>query len=440
MIPVSFFDRSAMGVSLAVHIVIVVIGMSLPLFIAIYEYLSIKKKDEDYRMLARHFTKVFIVFFAVGTASGFVVAANSFGWPKYTQLVGNVAILSPYLEVFAFFGESILLATYVYSRHKFRNRYIHVAIMGLVCLFGTMSAVMITTLNAFMNTPSGFDIGKYLATGQIADVNPLAVFNTPSTWIEVSHVVAASFYTGSFILAMFLAYKLLKRSTTDREKQIYRKALGPVVAVSIVFTVLSMLTGLVSISTLYHYQPEKFAALELDMVPRTHAPEYIGGMYINGKVMYALPIPGLQSRLATGTAGGMVPGLIQYPKNTWPPLITHIMFDLMVGLSMLTGLVLFIILLLRIRRKEIYPRIILLGLIASGPISVFILEDGWMTAEFGRQPWIVYDILKVADAANTSAAILPVLIAIIAFYIVIIPLTAFMLQRIFRSRPLAGEM
>ncbi|MGB6464431.1 MAG: cytochrome ubiquinol oxidase subunit I [Nitrosotalea sp.] len=94
MIPVSFFDRSAMGVSLAVHIVIVVIGMSLPLFIAIYEYLGIKKKDEDYRMLARHFTKVFIVFFAVGTASGFVVAANSFGWPKYTQLVGNVAILA----------------------------------------------------------------------------------------------------------------------------------------------------------------------------------------------------------------------------------------------------------------------------------------------------------------------------------------------------------
>ncbi|MGB6464430.1 MAG: cytochrome ubiquinol oxidase subunit I [Nitrosotalea sp.] len=74
-----------------------------------------------------------------------------------------------YLEVFAFFGESILIATYVYSRHKFSNRYIHVAIMGLVCIFAVMSAVMITTLNAFMNTPSGFDIEKYLATGQITE-------------------------------------------------------------------------------------------------------------------------------------------------------------------------------------------------------------------------------------------------------------------------------
>ncbi|MDE1833622.1 MAG: cytochrome ubiquinol oxidase subunit I [Candidatus Micrarchaeota archaeon] len=437
----TIFDRSAMGISLAVHIILAVVGMTLPLMIMVYEYLGIRRRDKDYLTIARRLTTAFIVLFAIGAASGFVVAANIFfGWPKFMQLVGNVAVLTQFLEVFAFFGESIFLATYLYSYNKFRNRYGHVAVMGLVFLFATLSAVLITMLNAFMNTPAGFDINAYVSTGLITNVNPLAVFNAPSTWIEVPHVVFTSFYTGAFILVAFLAYKMLKRSMTGRERQVYRKALGPAVAVAIVFTVLSILTGMASISTLYYQQPEKYAAMELDMVPTAFAPEYIGGLYINGKIMYAIPIPGLQSMLATGSPSGTVPGLSQYPQSTWPPLIIHFMFDLMVGLSLLAGLALLLVLLLKLLKREIYPRIVLIGLLASGIISVFILEDGWVLAELGRQPWIVYNVLKVADAANTSPAVVPVLIGIIAFYIVIIPLTILVLKRIFDSRPLAKEI
>jgi len=430
-----------MGISLAVHIVLAVVGMTLPAMIMIYEYLGIRRKDPAYLVLARRLTTAFIVLFAIGTASGFVVAANLFfAWPTFMQLVGNVAILAPFLEIFAFFGESIFLAIYLYSYSRFKSRYGHVAIMGVVTIFATMSAVFITMLNAFMNTPAGFNIANYISTGQITNVNPLAVFNTPSTWIEVSHVVTTSFYTGAFLIAMFFAYKLLKRSITAGERQLYRKALGPVVAVAILFTVLSILTGIASIATLYSQQPEKYAAIELDLAPMAFAPEYLGGFYVNGHIVDGIPIPGLQSMLATGSPSGTVPGLSQYPQSTWPPLIIHFMFDLMIGLALLTGLVLLIVLLLKILKREIYPRIVLVGLAASGLIALFVLEDGWVLAELGRQPWIVYNVLSVANAANTSPAILPVLIGIIAFYIAVIPLTVLVLKRIFDSRPLAKEL
>ncbi|MDE1810919.1 MAG: cytochrome ubiquinol oxidase subunit I, partial [Candidatus Micrarchaeota archaeon] len=266
------------------------------------------------------------------------------------------------------------------------------------------------------------------------------VFNTPSTWVEVSHVVATSFYAGAFMLIAFFAWKLLSRRTTDAEKRVYRKVLGPVVAVAILFTVFSILTGIVSIATLYSQQPEKYAAMELDLVPQSFAPEYIGGIYANNQIIDGIPIPGLQSMLATGSPSGSVPGLSQYPQSTWPPLIIHLMFDLMVGLALLTGLALLLVLLLKIIRRDVYPRIVLLGLLAAGIIAVFVLEDGWVLAELGRQPWIVYNVLTVAQAANTSPSLLPILLAIIGFYIVIIPLTLFVLKRIFDSRPLAKEI
>ena len=441
MLPVVLFDRSAMGISLAVHIVLAVVGIALPAMIAIYEYLGIKRNDSDYLTIARRLTTALIVLFAVGTASGFVVAASFFfAWPPFMQLVGNVAILPLYLESFSFFGEAILIAVYVYSSGRLKSKYGRAVVMGMVSFFAALTASLITMINAFMNTPAGFDIGKYIAGGQITGVNPLAVFNTPSTWIEISHVVTTSFYTGAFVLVMFLAYKMHKRSITDRERQLYRKALGPAVAVALLFTVLSILTGIASITTLYAQQPEKYAAMELDMVPMAFAPEYIGGFYVNGHVVDGIPIPGLQSILATGSPSGTVPGLSQYPQSSWPPLIIHFMFDLMIGLALLTGLVLLIVLMLKILKREIFPRLVLIGLVASGAIALFVLEDGWVLAELGRQPWIVYNVLTVAKAANTSPTILPVLIGIIVFYIVIIPLTLFVLKRIFDSRPLAGEL
>ena len=440
MIPVIDFDRFLMGFSLGVHIILAVIGIVLPVIIVAAEVVGIKRKDPYYTRIAKRLTTMLIIFFAVGTASGTLVALELlFLWPKFMVLVGHVAILSLYVEVFAFFLEAIFLGVYVYSWDKFKNRYAHAFTGVLVALGAVLSAVFITMLNAFMNTPVGFNIPEYLKTGIIADVNPLAVFLTPSTLIEVAHVVSTSYFAGGFIFILYFAYRMLK--STGDERLHYRKGLNIAFSITLIATFFAVITGILSISGLYSFQPEKYAAMELDLVPQTHAPELLGGFYSNGTIKGVIAkIPNLQSILATGTANGSVPGLSSYPVSTWPPLIVHFMFDTIVGLGFGFGLLMLLIFIALILKMHPFDRKWLLYiLILAGIVAVFLLELGWATAEIGRQPWIVYNVMLVSQAANTSPGIIPIAMFFVAFYIVVIPFSVLIIKRLLRDRPITQE-
>jgi len=440
LIPVIDFDRFLMGFSLGVHIILAVIGIVLPVIIVAAEVVGIKRKDPYYTRIAKRLTTMLIIFFAVGTASGTLVALELlFLWPKFMVLVGHVAILSLYVEVFAFFLEAIFLGVYVYSWDKFKNRYAHAFTGVLVALGAVLSAVFITMLNAFMNTPVGFNIPEYLKTGIIADVNPLAVFLTPSTLIEVAHVVSTSYFAGGFIFILYFAYRMLK--STGDERLHYRKGLNIAFSITLIATFFAVITGILSISGLYSFQPEKYAAMELDLVPQTHAPELLGGFYSNGTIKGVIAkIPNLQSILATGTANGSVPGLSSYPVSTWPPLIVHFMFDTMVGLGFGFGLLMLLIFIALILKMHPFDRKWLLYiLILAGIVAVFLLELGWATAEIGRQPWIVYNVMLVSQAANTSPGIIPIAMFFVAFYIVVIPFSVLIIKRLLRDRPITQE-
>lgn len=440
MIPVFDFDRFLMGFSLGVHIILAVIGIALPVIIVTAEVAGIKKKDPYYTRIAKRLTTMLIVFFAVGTASGTLVALELlFLWPKFMVLVGHVAILTLYIEVFAFFLEAVFLGVYVYSWDKFENRYMHALTGVFVALGAVLSAVFITMLNAFMNTPVGFNIPEYIKTGIIADVQPLAVLATPSTLVEVAHVVSTSYFAGGFIFILYFAYRML-RSTGD-ERLHYRKGLNIAFSLTLIATFFAVITGMLSISGLYSFQPEKYAAMELDMYPQTHAPELLGGFYSNGTIKGVIAsIPNLQSILATGTANGSVPGLSSFPKSTWPPLIVHFMFDTMVGLGFGFGLVMLVIFIMLILKMHPFDRKwLLILLMVAAVVAVFLLELGWATAEIGRQPWIVYNVMLVSQAANTSPSIIPLAIFFVAFYIVVIPFTVFVIKKLLKDRPISSE-
>ncbi len=440
MIPVLDFDRFLMGFSLGVHIILAVIGIALPVIIVAAEVVGIKRKDPYYTRIAKRLTTMLIVFFAVGTASGTLVALELlFLWPKFMVLVGHVAILSLYIEVFAFFLEAIFLGVYVYSWDKFKNRYAHAFSGVLVALGAVLSAVFITMLNAFMNTPVGFNIPEYLKSGIIADVHPLAVLATPSTLIEVAHVVSTSYFAGGFIFILYFAYRMLKSEGDERLH--YRKGLNIAFSLTLIATFFAVITGILSISGLYSFQPEKYAAMELNLYPTTHAPELLGGFYSNGTITGVIAsIPGLQSFLATGSVNGSVPGLSSYPKSTWPPLIVHFMFDTMVGLGFGFGLFMLVVFLMLILKMHPFDRKwILMLLIIAAVVGVFLLELGWATAEIGRQPWIVYNVLLVSQAANTSPSIIPLAIFFVAFYLVVLPFTVLVIKRLLRDRPVSKE-
>lgn len=443
MVPITVYDRFTMGFSLGVHIILATIGIALPAIIAVAEFLYMRYGDKHYGVLANRLTIALAVLFAVGTASGTLVAVNLLVlWPKFMQLVGNVAILPFFTEVFAFFGEAILLGVYLYSRQRIKSGYARLAIIISIGFFAALSGVLITMINAFMNTPVGFDISAYLSSGLITGVNPLAVFNAPSTGIEVFHVISTSYLAGTSVFFAYFALMLM-RSKEGQKREYYKKAVKLTFAIILVAVVLSIVSGLLSIPMLLHLQPEKYAAIELNLVSGPHAPELIFGTYseATNSIVGGFSIPNMQSILANGTASTVVPGLNQFPRSTWPPLFVHDLFDLMVIIGFGLGFFCLIVLLLVLLKKHVFEsKLMLLLFVVFSAFTLVLLESGWVVDEVGRQPWIVYNVMTVQQAANQSASIIPLSIGIILVYIVILPFTAYVLKRIFDSRPLENEL
>ena len=434
------FDRFLMGFSLAVHIGIVMIGIALPLIIVVSEFLGIKRKDVDYMALSKRLSKILVVFFAIGTASGTVVALELLLlWPKFMALVGEIAILPLYIEVFAFFLEAIFLAIYIYSWDKFENKYLHLLSGVFVCIGAALSAVLITMLNAFMNNPTGFNINAYLKSGIITGINPIAVLTSQPALIEIIHVLVTTYFAGAFVFVGYMAYMFIKSG--QDEKRYYKKGIKIAFSIAFIATLLSVYTGILTISSLAHTQPEKYAAIEADLYPHSHAAEIIGGIFFGGAYHYFISIPNLQSILEFGNVSGVVPGLSQYQQLTWPPLFIHLMFDTLVGLGFLFAFFVLIVLLLQILRRDPFENKFMLKLfMLAAVLAVFMLENGWAMAEIGRQPWIIYNVMLVSQAANTSTSLIPVAIIFAAFYLIIIPLTIISLRRVFKNKSISDEL
>lgn len=435
------FDRFLMGFSLAIHIILASLGMILPVIMLSAEYLAVKKNDNNYNVLAKRLSIVFVVLFAVGTASGVVVAVNLLVlWPKFMSLVSQVAILPVYCEVFVFFMESIFIAIYFTSCDKFKNKYYHILVGVPIAIGSSLTAVFITMLNAFMNTPNGFDISAYLSSGIVTGLQPLAVFATPSTANEVFHVVSTSLSAGALIVAAYLAFMLL-RSSDDLKKTYYKKGLALVLVIGIIALFFAVVSGLTSLKQLVTIQPEKYAAIEGNIQSQAYAQERIGGIPVNGTLKYFIPIPDLQSILATGSPSGVVPGLDSYPKSSWPPLIIHFMFDVMFFCAILVGLVMALVVLLQLlKKKPLENRMVLKLVVLAGALMLLTLEDGWVMEELGRQPWIIYNVMTVSQAANYSPSVIPISILVLIFYIAVIPFSLLVIRRIMKGKPLDEEL
>ncbi|AAT43449.1 cytochrome ubiquinol oxidase subunit I [Picrophilus oshimae DSM 9789] len=451
MVSYPVWDSAMFAYTISSHILLVTLTLGLALLITISEFIGIKYKNRYFLTLARKASTALVINFAVGTASGIFMAVELYlFWPEFMKVVGAVAMSAFYAEVFAFLLESITLMMYVYFWDNFKNRWNH-WLTSIGVLVGTGgSAALITDVNAWMNTPEGsFNIPYYLKTGIITDVNPWKVFWEPSTFAEQFHMYAVEYFAGSMMLLGYFAYKYLRSSGAD-ERLVYSAGLKILSVIAIIDIIIVGASGSNELDTLLVVEPLKYAALEQDMVPVTYgAPEHIFGIIINGHPAYYVNLPLAQSLLAYPfTFGhGYIPGLSSYPSSVWPPSFVHDTLDLMVGFGLLMGFFWLIVVIMYFMKKDpLNKRSVLKALMFFSGMAVYTMEDGWYTAEVGRVPGIIlydkppYYVMTIGQAASTSPVVFPLGMAIIIFYIVLIPLTLYFMAKVLKVSNIEDDL
>ncbi|MEM0128460.1 MAG: cytochrome ubiquinol oxidase subunit I [Thermoplasmatales archaeon] len=430
------FDRFLFAFTIGSHIILVSMSISIILMLFLTELLSFFKRRPEYRDLISRLKKIFVISFGIGTASGIVLAVELVAlFPKFMTLVSETGAINLfYAEIFTFFLETIALVIYVYFEGAYKWKYTNIALSFVILLGTLLSAVFITMVNAWMNTPDGFDISAFLSTGKVTGVNPFAPFVTASTFSEESHVIATTIFAGVMVLGAYFSYKYI-RVKDAAMRGLYSIMIRMSSVISIVMIILVGISGSNEMATILKLQPLKYAAADLNYAPGTNMPENLFGTIVNGHVIGSITIPGLQSFLATLETGiKVLPGLTQFPTSEWPPLIIHTTFDIMVTGGLILGLFLFISFLVWILKKDVmrYRSILYLQIIA-GIFSFIVYELGWVTDEVGRQPWIIYNVMTVSQASSNSSGLLIPGYFIIAFYLVLIPATFYFFDRIFNS-------
>ncbi len=383
-----------------------------------------------------------MVIFGIGTASGVVMAVELVTlFPTFMTLVSETGAISIfYTEIFAFFLETIALVMYVYYA-DYLGKYTHWMLSILIAAGAMLSAVLITMLNAWMNTPNGFNESAFIQSGKVTGIDIWAPFVTTSTLAEVAHVLPTVLFAGVMLVGGYFAWRYIK-SKDSEEKNMLTKGLKIAAALGIIMIILSILTGINEITTLLQLQPLKYSAIELNPMPGTNLPEKLFGSLINGQFYGGIAIPHLQSFLVQIETGiKTLPGLSQFPSSNWPPLYVHATFDIMVigGFGLGFFFLAYFIDWAVLKRKPHESKLFLYSWIPLAFFALIIMELGWVTDEVGRQPWIVYNVMTDQQAANYSSSFLVPGILIIAFYVILLPLTFYFFSRVFNSSSMSEE-
>jgi cytochrome d ubiquinol oxidase subunit I len=402
-----------MGTSLGFHIVFAVLGVGMPLLMAVAEGLGLWRRDEVWMRLARRWSSAFGILFAVGAVSGTVLSFElGLLWPRFMAFSGSIIGLPFSAEGFAFFIEAIFLGLYLYGWNRLRPLHHWLASLP-VAVSGAASSVFVVMANAWMNTPSGFT----LVGGRLATVDPLSAALNPSTPTETVHMLVSAYVVTGFVVAAVYAAGLL-RGRTDA---IHKRGLMLGMALAATAIVLAGITGDTSARFVYGAQPAKFAAMEGLYATVRGAPLHVGGIPSDSqhRVLFDIEIPFGLSLLAALDPNALVRGLDSYPPDQRPnPILVHLSFDTMVGLGIAVGLVALLFWLVVLRRRVVPShRLLLWALVLSGPASVVAMEAGWFVTEFGRQPWIVYGIMRTTDAATSAPALGATFVIFFAIYI-----------------------
>ncbi|BDD03221.1 cytochrome ubiquinol oxidase subunit I [Aureibacter tunicatorum] len=399
------------------HYIFPPFSIGLGLLIVIYESLYVFKKKAIYEKIARFWVKIFAANFAVGVATG-IVMEFEFGtnWSTYSRYVGDV-FGSPLAAegIFAFFLESGFLSILLFGWHRV-SKGMHLFSTFMVFIGSTMSAFWIVVANSWQQTPAAFEIVTNNGASRAVITDFWGMVFNPSALVRFEHVVVGAFIQGAFLVLSISAYYILKNKYEDFAKSSFRIAL----IVMTLASFLQLFLGDLSAKIVAEHQPAKFAALEGLYETRSNAPLYaFGWVDEKNEKTTGLAIPGMLSFLTHGDFNATVNGLDKIPVDERPPVnrtfqVYHIMITLgffFIGLSVFS--------LIMLGMKKLYTTKWLMKVYVGAVILPVIANQcGWMTAEFGRQPWVVWGLLKTSDGISKTVTAPEILTSLILFFIV----------------------
>jgi cytochrome bd ubiquinol oxidase subunit I len=393
--------RSMMAFTLASHIILVPLGVALPLITLVMHGYGLRRGDATALLLARRWSAVMAVQFAIGVVTGTVLSFE-FGllWPGMMGRWGDVFGIGFGVEAWAFFLEAVLIAIYLYGWRRLPSR-THFLLGLPLPLVALLGAFGILAANSWMNTPRGFTLDS---AGDPVDVQVWKALFTPMLGPEYWHFVFAMFVTAGYVVAGVYAVGRLR----GRRDRYHRLGFAIPFTLAAVCTPVQFMLGDSIARQVFHKQPVKFAATEIVWKTDTHVPEYLfGRLHPDGTISGGIRIPQLDSILAGFHADTRVTGLTSVPAGDRPTAtqatIAHWAFDIMVGIgSLLVVLALWYAAVWLLRRRMPATPWFFRSAAVAGVASVAAVECGWVTTEVGRQPWIVYQNMRVAEAVTAT--------------------------------------
>jgi cytochrome d ubiquinol oxidase subunit I len=429
-----FQARQMQALSFAAHIPIVCFGIAFPAIVLYVESLYLRTGDTLYLVLAKRWSKVMITLFAVGVVTGTILTFE-FGllWPQFMASFGNVFGLGFALEGFSFFLEAIFIAIYVYGWDRISAR-AHVLAGVAVVVTGVTGSLMVLAVNGWMNHPTGFR----LVNGRAVDVHPWsALFGDSYFWHEFVHMYLGGYIVTGFLVASAYAWGALKGKWGRYE----RTALAIPLAAAALAAPVQVIVGDWVARDVAKKQPTKLAAIEGLAHTTRGAPEHVLGWFDGDDVRYGIRIPHLLSLLARHRPNATIQGLDAVPAADRPSVasvnVTRFAFQTMVGIGTLLALLGVVFVWFRVRRGTLpRSRWFLGAVVAAGPLSLVALLAGWVTTEVGRQPWVVYGVMRTSEAVTAARGVPVGYGTLLAVYAALAAGVWWVLRRLARS-PLA---
>src|SRR5213594_1158270 len=418
-------SRIQMAFTLAYHVIMVPLGVAFPTYALLMNGIGIFKNDPVALRIARRWSVVMAVQFAVGAVTGTILSFE-FGilWPRLMGRYGAALGLGFAIEGLAFFLEAIFIGIYLYGWTRLRPK-THFLLGLSLPPAGVLGTFSVLASNSFMQTPGGITLSS---TGQLLNVDVLGTLFTRSLGYEFWHFLIAAYIAAGFVVASIYAVSWLR----GRRDHYQRLAFAVPFTVAALLTPLQLVVGDLAARALVQDQPAKFAAMEITWTTRDHNPEVVGGVLdSSGAIHLGVELPSLDSILVGYSPNAVIRGLTSFAPDSRPSIvesnIAHLAFDLMVGLGTVGAALSAWYLWILARRRKLPDSVLFYRLAALAGIGSYLaVESGWVTTEVGRQPWIVYGVMRVSDAVTdapaafvwTMLSVLVVVYALIAYFFI----------------------